>query len=42
MKIASAKLETIRFQDKILVILNANLELETYIKGIMFTRKYGL
>ena len=32
-QIASAKSETFRFQDKIPVILNTSLELETYIKG---------
>ena len=32
-QIASAKAETFRFQDKIPVILNTSLELETYIKG---------
>ena len=30
---ASATVETICFQDKIPVILNTSLELETYIKG---------
>ena len=32
-KMASAAVETICFQDKIPVILNTSLELETYIKG---------
>ena len=32
-KMASATVETICFQDEIPVILNASLELETYIKG---------
>ena len=32
-KIASATVETFRFQDEIPVILNTSIELETYIKG---------
>ena len=32
---ASATVETICFQDEILVILSTSLELETYIKGLL-------
>ena len=41
-KMASATVETICFEDEIPVILKTSLELETYIKVIMFTRKCGL